>query len=128
MTLKEQKIAIEQSVAKKVKASLAANVDVNAAYDLENAIVNVNLKLENKSANNGNVLCYNIAFNEELKKIAISAFNRVMNYDSFGPAVVVNEPVVIDEDFMVSMKMIIEGGIFDALNPQEPEADKPAEE
>lgn len=123
MTLKEQKIAIEQSVVERVKASLAENVEVNATYDLENAIVNISLKTENKDANGNsqNLVHYHVAYNEELKKVAISAFNRIISSDNYGPVAVVNSPIAIDEDFMMTMKMIVEAGIYAALNPIQPE-------
>lgn len=111
MTLKEQKIAIEQSVANAIKNSLTEGVEVNVNYDLQ-GIVTINLQTpEEKNGSVTSFVHYTIAYNEEMQRIAISAFQRALNADNFGPVAIINSPVVIDEDFMMSIKMIIENSM-----------------
>lgn len=126
MTLKEQKNLIENSVAKAISSVLNQNVSVKASYDLEHGIINVDLDTEEENNNIETLVHYSIVYSEELSRIAITAFQRSIHKDGFGPAVIINNPITIDEEFMLTIKQTIINGAQAAYNATN-ESDKPAE-
>lgn len=119
MTLKEQKIAIEQNITTVVKENIKQDVEVTTTYDANEGLVVVNLKEQTKDENNGatTIVYYDIFYNEEDQGLAVKAMQRSIAYDNIGPISVVNLPVIIDQNFVGAMTEIIKAGINSALNP-----------
>ena len=118
MTLKEQKIAIEESVKKVVSENLKEEVNVKASYDLENGVMNVSILEEGKENETKTILNYEMSYIEDKAEMIITAFKRYIQFDMFGPASVINVPVSVDETFLVGIKNIIAYGIDVVMHPE----------
>ncbi len=118
MTLKEQKIAMENSVKEIIQSAVDQKVQVNASYKLEDGVMNVVLIENRGSEEEKNILFYEMNFNEESKTIAITALQRFIQMDHLGPATVVNLPITIEEEFCQTMKNLIAYGIDRVVHPE----------
>lgn len=114
MNFKERKARIEQDVVSSVKGAVNEEVVVKANYNLEQGTMEVAMSQTHKNPktdNINNVVYYQVSYNEETQAIGIYAFSRVYHYDSLSVVAVINEPVVVEEKFMMDMKEIIQMGM-----------------
>lgn len=126
MNLKETKIALENSVKEvllnAVNKDGSNNISVTANYNTDQGCMNVTI-VENNEAKpeekkNANILYYGINYTEEGQSVSIIAFNRVFVADELSVVNVVIEPVVIDDNFMATVKNLIMFGMDKVYNPQ----------
>lgn len=118
MNLAQLKNLLEQNIIEALKSSMDGGIDVNAAYDINNARLIAELK-QPKEIDEGksSILYYQIQYFENEKTLSIIAFNRVFYLDVLGVRTVDVEPVAVSESFMKDIKMVIEYGIDKTYNP-----------
>lgn len=131
MNLKEQKLALENSVKEALAQALNEHINITSTYNTDKGAMNVTITEHNDAAEgkNANTLYYGITYTEEDTNIAIIAFNRIFIADELSIIDVIVEPVAIDEKFIGSVKNIIAFGMDKIYHPeryQAPAAEQPS--
>jgi hypothetical protein len=126
MTLKERKNLIEQNVKYALQQAVGENVNVGAAYSIDNGVLTASLTERHINEEAGvleGVVNYGIRYDENINNLSIYAFSRRYQYDALGIVNSITEPVYVDEQFISNIKDLIRFGMSDefdanAFNPQ----------
>lgn len=120
MTLKERKILIEQNVKYALQQAVGENVNVGAAYSIDNGVLTASLTERHINEEAGvleGVVNYGIRYDENIDNLSIYAFSRRYQYDALGIVNSITEPVYVDEQFIANIKDLIKFGMSDDFNP-----------
>ena len=120
MNLKEIKSQYEEAVKIKIAPLFDKDVKLFDNYDLDKQAMQVVLVKEDADKEAKVIKSqsiYDVVYDEQKRMISASAISKDYKYDNFGIAVVVPNPLFIDEQFMVVVKNAIEDAMqnYDAI-------------